>query len=163
MDFNSYYSELYPDGSLDGYDVATSSWGIAVLDASYAGQVKFRGALRGQLVPSCPIYSDGDFVSSTTTEMVGILWGLLWVMTSADLPVCIYSDNSSAIGIAKRVAIPHADRELGLLLAAVFAWVSSRKDVTLSHVKGRAAFSGNELADGIADASRTEGLSSHLA
>ena len=58
-------------------------------------------------------------VSSTTLEMLGILWSLVWVLAAipqgAGIDVSIHSDSMVAIGVSELVFVSRAHPELQAL------------------------------------------------
>ena len=160
--------EVYTDGSFDGSNKATSHW------ATWAMMVC------GKSTDTAPIHLldwYGDFVidDALDTQWVGatqqhireaeataLLWTALYLLAHhPHLPVVVYSDALAVLNTAKGRWSAKPEERISTRLRAVFQILErskSRALLTCRHVKSHTGVLGNELADAVANAIRTEDL-----
>ena len=89
--------------------------------------------------------------SSTSSELAGLVWALLWaIATFPQVPVTFYTDSTSAIGLTIGHFCPAGESQLATLAAMLFRYKATRCAASCRHVKAHSGDPWNELADWMA-------------
>lgn len=87
-------------------------------------------------------------VHSTTAEVAAILHSLTWIINNnITIPTTIYSDATTALGLAQAQYVPHANVQLVELTATCFQYAKYHLPLVGLHVKAHSGAPWNELAD----------------
>ena len=168
---NVEYTDLYiyTDGSAGLHDDAyLSTWAFVVFE----GPNNDHDPRQMRLIQWAADYNDNDPLSPTwigstqysirAGEAEAIAWALLWMLQSHDdRPLHIGSDALTVLNATTGTWGFHPDDGLLLRVRAIYqlVWaIRNGKDLYPTHIKGHTGHFGNELADTIAKAVRTEQL-----
>ena len=140
--------EIYTDGSLPK-DELLASWGLVILVVKDKVRFLF-GGLCATLANSGTVCSIAK-PSSTTSELAGLTWGLLWNLAAfPNVPTKFFSDSTSAIGLTTGHFASAAGSDLATLAAMMFRLKAVRASTQCQHVKAHRGDPWNELADWLA-------------
>ena len=150
---------LYTDGSFRGKN--GNALAFVAVGTGRDDVISFMGYTKMQAADSVGIDLDPKETSSTTIELIGILWACIWVLfyygpvnqsvQPDNMPnFVIFCDSTSAVGLALGEFDPSVNQELAYLAYTFQDLARRRFGVCLLHVRGHAGNPWNEMADRIA-------------
>ena len=101
--------------------------------------------------------NDIDAPSSTTAEMAGLVWALIWLISRTDnVDAYIFIDSSIAAGLADKNYMPKVNYNLSMLAAYLLKIARLQRQCFIMTIKEHTGFKAhtgdpwNELADALA-------------
>ncbi|CAE7252408.1 unnamed protein product [Symbiodinium microadriaticum] len=144
--------EIYTDGSFDG---GCSSWAFHA-SGDWGEGFRTLGWIGDQVEidAESPLYLGAQLHGALQGELSALFWCLVWILPiSPEVPVTIYSDCLSAIGVAEGRAGQFRGIDLAARCRHMLQAVKARTHsdhVTIQHVKSHVGYAGNEAADYLA-------------
>ena len=145
---------IYTDASLNTKDEDWSdAWSFSIVEETSSGGLLYLGAMAGLLVNSGDFATRLPQVSSTTVELSGLLWAILWCLaTRAEThlrQVTFHTDSATSIDLIGLQAQSVAHVELQMVVAVAYKLLELSTRAQITHVQAHKGDPWNELVDSL--------------
>ena len=148
-------NHIYVDGTGLWDESHFPAWGLCVMSGPSIDSMMFVGfaGARAAVSPECPDYVGADSANSASAELSGIVWALLYILSSAPdgTEWEILYDCEYAAAIAEMRCSVKQHPSLGGVISVLVHLVRLRFSIKFHHVKAHDSQPLNEFVDCVAD------------